>query len=724
MSQTISAPVQQCIKNINNKNNPEYDWTYDPNNQTLQHVQSGKCLLGTANSITMGACTKVSPNYQIWDTKDDKLHSVNSVNDLNSYLGVDGGDYMTNFTQLSPSNTWKLTNDGFLYNSPGNNYGSNCLRYGDNGVGRVQLSVTRCNATDLDTKWTENEDGYIIHTQTGLCLENIGGANNSIDLKKCNFNQLNPGQWKFNNGNLQNLNTGNSLDGNGSNVYWGGYDPNNSFRNWTMPNGNTSKIIHGSDQKCLNVDSSNNLIYSACDCKTQLETDSTFRSDYINAVNSGTNICNNQSSFCYDDLNQCNGLMNNSDSVNNKILDWCIANSAEAMSSDLCIKYNNNDYKLNDLYINKLCSSGNNIVDNTFCKYNTAPNTTDNDLVKFFKAELNDNLTLNWCNTNNYHISGQSNWKYTNDQFDTDCLNNWTYYDTDGKTVFADNIPNITTLRDTSSWCATKRPNTNDNFICNAKLNKYNYKNLDLVKYNTINTLWKSLGCTTNLPINIFLRVFKMTIADQTTFLQKFFNNGNYYANNLCHGGDILNTNDILLPNQCLYSQNKKYKVCLDINGNLNVIQVNTGNTLYIVNDKNSNSAPYLIMQNDGNLVLYDSHGAVWSSSTQGGITNYVVIQNDGSFVINDINGKLLINYNKGKVSDISPTDKIASMATSALISTFTNSDLNKQSIKLHSFDIPDLLLLFLLCICLIIVIKIIIKLYNRKYIQKIEKDN
>ena len=713
MNQTISAPVRQCIKNINNKNNPEYDWIYDPTNKTLQHVKSEKCLLGTANSITMGECAKASSNHQIWDTTNNQLHSVNSVNDLNSYLAPTEWDYTTNYTQLDPTNKWVFLSDGTLRSALGNMGGGSCLRYGDNGGGRIQLSVNHCRPDDLDIKWTKNNDGYIIHNKTGLCLDNTDGTNNSINLKKCNFDQFNPGQWEFKNGNLQNLNTGNSLDGNGLSVYWGDYAPDNIFKNWTMPYGNTSKIIHKSDNKCLNVDGSNNLVYSICDSNAQLKTDSKFRSDYINAVNSITNICNNQSSFCYNDSNNCSDILNNSDTIDNKILDWCVSNSEEAGAIDLCIKYTNDNYKLNDLYINKLCSSNNNIADNIFCKYITAQNTSDNDLVKLFKAELNDNLTLNWCNANNHFISLQKNWKYTDDKFDPECLNNWTFYDTDGKTIIADNIPNLTTLHDTKNWCPTRRPNTNDNFICNAKLNKYNYKNLDLVKYNTINTLWKSLGCTTNLPINIFLRVFKMSISDQTTFLQKFFNNSNYFANNLCHGGNILNIDDILLPNQCLYSQNKKYKLCLNMNGDLNVIQVNTGNILYTVNNKNSNDAPYLIMQSDRNLVLYDSKGAVWASNTQGGISNYAIMQNDGSFVINDIKGNLVVNYNKNIISDTSPADIIADKSKSASISAFTDLDLYKYQI-----NISDLLILILLFIILILLIKYIYNIGRKHKIK------
>ena len=51
-----------------------------------------------------------------------------------------------------------------------------------------------------------------------------------------------------------------------------------------------------------------------------------------------------------------------------------------------------------------------------------------------------------------------------------------------------------------------------------------------------------------------------------------------------------------------------------------------------------------LILQNDGNLVLYDSLGAapVWSSNTWGHPGVSLSIQNDGNLVIYDFNGAVL----------------------------------------------------------------------------------
>lgn len=54
------------------------------------------------------------------------------------------------------------------------------------------------------------------------------------------------------------------------------------------------------------------------------------------------------------------------------------------------------------------------------------------------------------------YIEGNPNWKYSKDETDLDCLTNWNYYEKDGKTLIAQNIPRLTKLKKNDSWCATR----------------------------------------------------------------------------------------------------------------------------------------------------------------------------------------------------------------------------------------------------------------------------
>jgi len=65
--------------------------------------------------------------------------------------------------------------------------------------------------------------------------------------------------------------------------------------------------------------------------------------------------------------------------------------------------------------------------------------------------------------------------------------------------------------------------------------------------------------------------------------------------------------------------------------------QLNTNDQLVADNGKTQ-----LLMQNDGNLVLYrtDTHQALWASNTWAKPVNHAVMQGDGNFVCYDANGQ------------------------------------------------------------------------------------
>lgn len=97
-------------------------------------------------------------------------------------------------------------------------------------------------------------------------------------------------------------------------------------------------------------------------------------------------------------------------------------------------------------------------------------------------------------------------------------------------------------------------------------------------------------------------------------------------------GSDKLFANEILRVDQYLLSSDGSHKLILQSDGNLvlyNSFGVGTwssNTTGRIVN--------YAIMQSDGNFVLYGPLGAVWDSKTAGSYGAYLTVQNDGNTVI------------------------------------------------------------------------------------------
>jgi hypothetical protein len=78
--------------------------------------------------------------------------------------------------------------------------------------------------------------------------------------------------------------------------------------------------------------------------------------------------------------------------------------------------------------------------------------------------EVNDNgyIQLSDCRRDRYRSGGVEgvDWKYTTFGNDPDCLNNWDYYDRNGIALIKGNIANVTTERDTKSWCAINTSST------------------------------------------------------------------------------------------------------------------------------------------------------------------------------------------------------------------------------------------------------------------------
>lgn len=95
-----------------------------------------------------------------------------------------------------------------------------------------------------------------------------------------------------------------------------------------------------------------------------------------------------------------------------------------------------------------------------------------------------------------------------------------------------------------------------------------------------------------------------------------------------------LKPDEKLLCNQFLLSLDKRFKLIYQCDGNLVLYFVTQDKVLW--SSKTDGTSPgYLIMQGDGNLVIYDSNGkVVWASNTDNHPQAYLVVQNDGNAVI------------------------------------------------------------------------------------------
>lgn len=95
-----------------------------------------------------------------------------------------------------------------------------------------------------------------------------------------------------------------------------------------------------------------------------------------------------------------------------------------------------------------------------------------------------------------------------------------------------------------------------------------------------------------------------------------------------------LGLNDTLIPGQSLYSPGGAYFLTLQGDSNL-VLYRQGSSTAMWQSGTFGTAAAKLIMQPDGNLVIYDVNGKpVWASSTNGKGLSFAQLQDDGNFVI------------------------------------------------------------------------------------------
>ncbi len=96
---------------------------------------------------------------------------------------------------------------------------------------------------------------------------------------------------------------------------------------------------------------------------------------------------------------------------------------------------------------------------------------------------------------------------------------------------------------------------------------------------------------------------------------------------------DRLNPGEMLRVDEHLTSHNHLYTLVLQRDGNL-VLYDARRNPLWASNT-NGQRVEKCLMQRDGNLVLYHRNGQpVWASNTVGRPGSYLLIQNDGNVVI------------------------------------------------------------------------------------------
>lgn len=106
---------------------------------------------------------------------------------------------------------------------------------------------------------------------------------------------------------------------------------------------------------------------------------------------------------------------------------------------------------------------------------------------------------------------------------------------------------------------------------------------------------------------------------------------------------DRLKAGEVIQTNGTLRSPNRKYALILQGDGNF-VLYIDGGSALWASNTGDYRKAVKGLLQDDGNLRLFDeSNREKWSSRTggEGNASSVLIIQDDGNVVINS-DGKVI----------------------------------------------------------------------------------
>lgn len=455
--------------------------------------------------------------------------------------------------------------------------------------------------------------------------------------------------------------------------------------------------------------------------------------------------CKAKPDMCYDNVEECADLVGVSKTIDDKIVEYCVNDTSES-GMGYCNDLLKSSPTTLESYLRKLCGTGENIFSNNNCRSLALNNSSLVDPAAYNKT-LHENIFVDWCkDTMNVYVSGDKNWKYTNNLNDPECLTNWVYMK-DGK-IIESNIARTTTALDNKPWCATdmnmlqltdeykamnaywkqlgcnsdlplavyvqNKHNTLDiqksnlegglRFIvsdkdmdrcdrylsfhnlnlaakielrpkCEYLMRKSSYTNSD-ESYKTLNTLWKTQGCVADLPPNFYLKLSSMQLSDsqkksnnrilteaeqlkaldelRKTELRKYATAATAASRNTCFTGEALENGQYLVVDQCLFSQNKRYRLCMQLDGSIAIIDNASNNKVTIIQAAPKMfSGLVLIMQSDGNLVQYSGSTSLWSSKTDRNPGAFLVMRDDGRLVLYSPNGSVLKVLNQSSFSNL-----------------------------------------------------------------------
>jgi hypothetical protein len=217
-------------------------------------------------------------------------------------------------------------------------------------------------------------------------------------------------------------------------------------------------------------------------------------------------------------------------------------------------------------------------------------------------------------------------WKVPVGDNDDECERNWAYFGSDG-TIKSTNVPY--SMRYSVFGGSTVK-------ICKKKIK---YSKNQLMK------TWNAAECISDFPITANTSGWQMlpSLGDiKNDMINNYKNSDNLQQLKYCYGFDVIKAGNILASNSKIMSQNGKYSLEMQTDGNLVTYGPNRS-VPWAANPNPSKQNGSLSVQTDGNLVLYgpNNSGYYWNSGTSfgtdSGKNNILMLQDDGNLCLYDV---------------------------------------------------------------------------------------
>lgn len=370
-------------------------------------------------------------------------------------------------------------------------------------VNGESLEVADKKTGNLEFLW-EREGGEFRNLKTNKCM-NIG----QMKVTPC-VGSVRHTRWDYvDNKLLKNKRTERCLDSNGTSVYMSGCSIDNSFQHWSIED-NGGIVKHVTSGKCLAQKENNfKTEFEMIDCKCEgIVPGEASEKSYLDYVNNFAGACR-VDDWGYDKTGTaCLYMASQNSDLMDRFMMWCDKNQKNESVNKYCIEF----MKYNDLlqYYSRMCSEDNGVGEKPLCIKVALDSDTlilDNKARDFVKIKW-DEAMYKSCEkgmtfTKTDKDAKKFSWKYTVNDVDEQCLDNWTFRDTSSTPAIDIMVQKTTSLGDSGYWCPTTNGDKDFRLNCASHTKTLNFLKTEST-YMSYNGVWKEEGANTDLPFRLY----------------------------------------------------------------------------------------------------------------------------------------------------------------------------------------------------------------------------